>query len=390
MIASPLLVIIPDQLSALVAKGEVQPRYYNPGNLFAEVHIMMTNTDQPSEEAVRSMVGDAKLEFHNLPEDYRPLLIEDRIKRWRVFDDWAEPAVALARQLRPSLVRCHGTDFNTVAARRIKRSLDIPYVVSLHTNPDQSPCRRTISADPEQIKINRSMEDLERTCLADADMVMPVYRSILPYLDRLGGFRTELCYNVLNGGTLRRKEIYALGSPVRLISVGRQYQDKNADSIIRAMSDLPEAALTMVGDGPLHEPLKQLAAELGVSGRVNFLPAVPNDELCAMLAEYDLFVVHTEAWEFNKSVIEALLSGLPVIINRRIGRPVPELTDDIVTLVDNTPDSYWGAIRRLLDDHGARETLGRKAFETAQRLWAPSIAEARYGEIYRRVIGSGT
>src|SRR5580704_18008108 len=40
-----LFVIVPDRLSALVSKGEVTQRYYNPGNLFRVVHLFMTNDD---------------------------------------------------------------------------------------------------------------------------------------------------------------------------------------------------------------------------------------------------------------------------------------------------------------------------------------------------------
>ena len=38
-----LLVIIPDRLTNLINKGEVTERYYNPGNLFDEIHLMMTS-----------------------------------------------------------------------------------------------------------------------------------------------------------------------------------------------------------------------------------------------------------------------------------------------------------------------------------------------------------
>jgi len=40
-----LLVIIPDRVTDILIKGEFQPLYYNPGNLFDEVHILMTNDD---------------------------------------------------------------------------------------------------------------------------------------------------------------------------------------------------------------------------------------------------------------------------------------------------------------------------------------------------------
>ena len=41
-----LMVLIPHALSDLVAKGEVTERYYNPGDLFREVHIVLTNDDR--------------------------------------------------------------------------------------------------------------------------------------------------------------------------------------------------------------------------------------------------------------------------------------------------------------------------------------------------------
>ena len=64
-----LLVIVPDRISAIVEKGEYQPRYYNPGNLFDEVHILMTNDDRVDPADVQRTVGDARLYLHNLPED---------------------------------------------------------------------------------------------------------------------------------------------------------------------------------------------------------------------------------------------------------------------------------------------------------------------------------
>src|SRR3546814_19504096 len=85
-----------------------------------------------------------------------------------------------------------------------------------------------------------------------------------------------------------------------------------------------------------------------------------------MLAEADLFAVHTEHWEISKSVLEALLTGLPVVINRRIGSPVPEFEKgDFLRLVDNPVDDYRAALDALLTEQPARGALGRRAFPTA-------------------------
>ena len=383
-----LLVIVPDRISDILAKGEYQPRYYNPGEVFDEAHILTITDDRPSLAGLQRTVGGAKLVVHSYPDD--PTLVGRRPEfaiDWRL-RRWARGGVEIARKVKPALVRCHGADWNAYLASRIKAELGIPYVVSLHINPDVNPVRRYAKAQlsPAEARHNRFYEHIEREGLRNADLVMPVYKAILPYLERLGIERVEVCYNVLNQLHLRDKTDYALHTPARIVYVGRLFEDKNPENIIRAVARIPSAEFTVVGDGPIRGRLEALTKKLGVVGRVRFAPAVANDELCRMLAEQDIFAVHTEYWEISKSVLEALLTGLPVVINRRHGPAVPELEGDFVLMVENTEAGYYEALGRLLTDHGHREALGRRAFAHARSLWAPAITEAKYAAIYRRFL----
>lgn len=406
---SKLLVIVPDAISAILVKGEYQPRYYNPGNLFEEVHILMCNNDKPDPRELQKTVGSARLFLHNLPETpqyflqntkwFKPWLLQPWAKpflwaanrlQFRLLNEWAQPAVELARQIEPDLIRCHGNDSNAYVASRIKKELGIPYAVSLHINPDINQRRRNIFPDaPPQEKLFAIFFDaVEIEGLKHADIVLPVYKPIIPYLKRAKISKYEVAYNVLAGDFLLKKDDYALHNPVRVISVGRHFYYKNPENLIRAIHDIPNVHLTLVGDGPYQADLESLAHECGLDERVTFLPAVNNDELCKMLPEYDIFAVHTEHFELSKSVLEALLTGMPVIINRRVGAggQVPELQGDFMMMVDNTRDGYAGAIKKLMGDHAMREGLGRKAYAHAQECWAPAKTEAKYVEIYKRML----
>jgi glycosyltransferase involved in cell wall biosynthesis len=388
---SKLLVLIPDRLSDILRKGEIQPRYYNPGEVFDEVHILSTTVDDPDRTTLQRMVGSAKLHLHYHSDD--PTLIEGwpGIFRQRALDRWAQGGVEIARRIGADLIRCHGADWNTFLASRIKRALGMPYIVSLHINPDVNAVRRVLRGDlsRNERKRNGFFEYLEREGLVHADLVMPVYRPILPYLARRGVSKVQVCYNVLNGDRLRRKTNYQLGSPPRIICVGRLLDEKDPTAIIRAVASIPPLELLIVGDGPKRNELVSLVDQLGVADRVKFSPAIDNDELCRMLSEFDLFAVHTEYWELNKSVLEALLTGLPVIINRRCGEPVPELDNvDFVRLVDNSMTSYRDALIELLNDHAKREALGQAAYAHAQTNWAPAKTEAVYAHIYRQYMTS--
>jgi len=218
-------------------------------------------------------------------------------------------------------------------------------------------------------------------------VVMPVYRPILPYLTRHQVERVDVCYNILNGPCLRQKTDYTKSERFQIICVGRLFDDKNPAPLIRAVAELGGIDLTIVGDGPERANLEQLVAEFGVETAVRFRPAVPNDELCALLPTFDLFAVHTEYWELNKSVLEALLTGLPVVINRRLGPAVPELDGaDFVRFVDNTPESYRDAIRELIANDEERAALGQRAYAHAQAHWSPDATETKVVDIYQRLM----
>lgn len=385
-----LMVIIPDRVSEVLAKGEYQPGYYNPGDLFDEVHILMTNDDSPSLADLQRTVGRATLFVHNHPDDLNLVNCHPSWLRNLRLRNWARGAVGIARSIRPDLVRCHGADWNVFIAARIKAELGVPYVVSLHINPDVNPVRRIVKKNlsREERRHNSFYEYIESVGLRAADLVMPVYRPIIPYLDRLGVERVEVCYNVLNNKYLRTKCDYTLHDPPRIIYVGRLFQDKNPENILRALVRLPEAILTIVGDGAIRPRLEEMSRELGVSDRVVFRPAIANDALCELLSEQDIFAVHTEYWEISKSVLEALLTGLPVVINKRHGEPVPELQGDFVRFVENTEESYFQALNQLLTDNDMRRSLGRRAFAHARTHWDPILTEARYANIYRSFLSN--
>ena len=380
-----LLVIVADRISAILEKGEIQPSYYNPGGVFDRVDILLTNDDRPDLSLLQRMVGNANLQVWNYPDDLcLPPRAPAWLAPWRV-RRWARGGVALARQIAPALIRCHGADWNAYLAAAIKAALGIPYVVSMHINPDVNPVRRLqrLQLSRAELRHNAFYAHLEQVGLVNASRVIPVYEPIVPYLQRLGVTRYEVCYNVLNGEHLRRKPSYALGHSPHLLYVGRLFDEKDPGNIIRAVAAMPGVQFTMVGDGPLRPTLVAQVTALGVGDRIRFRPAVANDELCASLADYDLFVVHSEFYEISKSVLEALLCGLPVIINRRQGAPVAELQGDFVHFVANTADDYRRAIDDLLTDHDARAALGQRAYAHAQARWAPAVTEAKVAALYR-------
>ena len=374
------MVIVPDRLSELVAKGEVTARYYNPGELFREVHIVMLNDDHPDPGAVQKMVGGATLHLHNLPPGRRFFL---RTLGWRpwLLRLWAAKAVALAREIQPQIIRCHGATHNAFAAAEIKHQLHIPYVVSLHTNPDQNLGISFV----ERLKRLRA-DEVVRVGLGNADVVLPVYEGIRPFLERLGLERIELAYNVVNPENIARKSDYSLHDPVKIISVGRQLMGKDPTFLIRAVGEMDRVHLTLIGDGPLHEGLQQFVARNQLGNRVAFMRSLPNQIICQKFPEYDIFAVQNQYWGVPKTIMEGMLAGLPIIMNRPNPVYVPEITHLTALLVDDSLQGFRRGIEELIAESKKREALGRAAANFAWDKWDPAKSEGKFADVYKSIL----
>jgi glycosyltransferase involved in cell wall biosynthesis len=381
--ADSLMVIVPDHPSALIAKGEVVARYYNPGELFRNVHIVLTNDDRADAQAMQTMVGAAKLTLHNLPTGPRHFV---RSLGWQfpLLEPYLARGVALAREIRPSLVRTHNNFLEGVLASRIKSALGVPYITSLHGVWDVDD-RRTVVA---RLKA-RFRAKLERRALADADAVIAVYAPIVRYACDHGAKRIELIYNIVAGGDIARKTDYKLARPPKLLTINRQLDDKNPANIIRAVASL-DCTYTLVGDGPLHESLKALAAGLGCADRVRFIKSVPNAALCAGLKDYDLIVSHCDYWGMSKTIIEGGLAGLPIITNRHPEIAIAEYDGGWIDQCENTEAGYRAAIIAMLESESRRRDFGDLAHQTARDRFDPSVMEARTVALYRETLRATT
>lgn len=384
---SCLMVIIPDCLSLIVKKGEITPRYYNPGDLFDEVHIVMTNDDKVNPGDLQKTVGRAKLYLHNLPSGKR-LFLQTLGYRPRLLNRWAEAGVQLARQIRPDLIRCHGNTLNGFVAVRIKQELGVPVIISLHGNPDID-LRGPVAKSFREKIYAYAHKAVELTTLRYADHFIAVYKPIVPYLRRNQVRKYSLIYNAVGYG-VKPKSDYQLHQPVRFLCVGRQQaRFKEPANIVKAVAELPGVELVLIGTGDLHDYLMRLARELNCDDRCKFIAGLGNDQVLNVMRDADIYVFNQISSGISKTIIEAALTGLPIIVNKRPGRMADELDGDWLIQVEDTKDGYLQALRKLLSDQKEREQLGRRAMAHAQAHWAPEKMEARVVEIYRKYMRPG-
>jgi glycosyltransferase involved in cell wall biosynthesis len=109
------------------------------------------------------------------------------------------------------------------------------------------------------------------------------------------------------------------------LAIGRLLSQKDYPTLLQAFCPLANAParLVIAGRGPLLDELRQQAQQLGIAERVGFLGV--RDDIAALLAGSDGFVL-SSAWEGMPNVVmEALAAARPVVATQVGG--VPELVE---------------------------------------------------------------
>ncbi|KAA0575404.1 glycosyltransferase family 4 protein [Azospirillum sp. B21] len=155
------------------------------------------------------------------------------------------------------------------------------------------------------------------------------------------------------------------GRPVALFVGDARSDRKNLDGILRALAEVPDLSLAVVGD-ERGGPFPALAQSLGVEERVRFLGH--RRDVAVLMRAADLFVFPTRYEPFGLVLLEAAASGLPVITTRLAG--ASWLLEDGAAVVLDDPDAHdalVGAMRRLAADPEERRRMGEAGRRIAER-----------------------
>lgn len=123
-----------------------------------------------------------------------------------------------------------------------------------------------------------------------------------------------------------RSSVPKLNDGFSFLSVGGPSIAKGTDVLLKALSHMESnVTLSIVGHSPELPIFQQMAADLGLAGRVRWLGAVSRDKMPEQYSVCDAFVLPSQSETFGISLIEALAFGKPIIATR-CGGP-----EDIVT-----------------------------------------------------------
>ena len=142
---------------------------------------------------------------------------------------------------------------------------------------------------------------------------------------------------------------------------------KNLDAVLRALRWVQQVRLIVIGQLE-GSPYPSMAQQLGVSDRVTFLGF--RSDVATVMRACDFMVFPTRYEPFGLVVLEALSSGLPVIVTRAAG--AAEIMNPQCGVLLDDPDQIEPLARGMqqLSDPHVRESAAKAAREIAcQHDW---------------------
>jgi glycosyltransferase involved in cell wall biosynthesis len=115
-----------------------------------------------------------------------------------------------------------------------------------------------------------------------------------------------------------RAQLYLDDAPLILTSA-RLLPWKGVDHLMAALQRVPAVRLLVAGDGPMAEPWKQQAGQMGLSARVTFLGRMPRERLALYMKAADYLALYSGYEGLSHTLLEALRAGTPVIASDRGG-----------------------------------------------------------------------
>jgi glycosyltransferase involved in cell wall biosynthesis len=173
----------------------------------------------------------------------------------------------------------------------------------------------------------------------------------------------------------------------RLLYVGRIDPRKGIETALRAIAELPEAYLTVVGSGdPEHlRSLRALAAELGIENRVDFTHR-DRDGIPQAYAAADA-VLFPVQWEepWGLVPLEAMASGRPVVATGAggSGEYLRDGENCLIFSPRDDPAALAAAVERLAADEPLRTTLRAGGLRTVARYTEDAFNDAVVDAIER-------
>ena len=178
-----------------------------------------------------------------------------------------------------------------------------------------------------------------------------------------------------------------------ILSVGRLSREKGHLDLLRAFARLDTLLLgprplklVIAGDGPERARLIAESESLGIADRLCLAGHV--DDVAPLYQLASVFVLPSFSEGSPLALLEAMVSGVPVVANAVGGVPEMVNRECAIFTEPRNPEVLASAITRVLSDANLAERLQINARKTALNNYGPDARSRKLLELYREVLNS--
>jgi glycosyltransferase involved in cell wall biosynthesis len=192
-------------------------------------------------------------------------------------------------------------------------------------------------------------------------------------------------------------EVRRLGVPARpqresfepglVVSLGTLGAKKGHDVLVRAIAELDDARLEVIGEGPEHARLEALVRELGVGDRVRFAGALEHEAALAAVARANVFAlacIETPDGDHDclpVALMDAMSLGVPCVSSNAFG--IPELIEDGISGLLAAQGDVHALADRIASLLAQPGEIGRAGREAVRERYDLDTNVAALAELFR-------
>ena len=361
-----------DPIIAYYEKGEIKENYFNPENIFEEVHIISFSNKEIEEFKVQKIVGNAKLKIHRVGK----INIKNRKREITKILD-------LVKKISPDVIRTFNPLIEGWCASFIAKNLNIPCFVSLHTQYDHNRQLMKKTSLKKYLVLKYTEKFIEPYVLQNATKITIVYKIINSYVSKHTSNKPELLYNKVDCKMFYdSNKIEGLSKPL-ILSVGNLIESRNHKLLIESMKKI-DANLLIIGNGKLYEQLIDQIRTNSLEEKISIIKSVPNNIISQYYKTADIFALLYDVKQegLPMPVMESMAAGTPVII------PKSEDSEELkegVQFSECNIDSFSEKSIKLFQDEKLRNKMTSKGLELVKKFDSKKI-EKREAEIYMELV----